>query len=254
MPESEVVARVATVINIAWPCFAHYCDPIELAGPDSDRRVADTLRMIAECDPEPERGVPPPVREWRGVTAEMTKGNERHPACLALAAAITRCVPALRHAVITDGGPELGDEQAMRRALLGLHLRRPDLDPAPDTTDAPTSRTLTSPPAAPAEVGAEWRWMVRLTLEGGMGGPLGAFDWMPMRCFAELGQVRNWAIIQVLWDYQLRCEPRDDEAARLDELVQALDCYEGTTTGEWRLPWTDHTLHIELRPPGSQTS
>ncbi len=52
----------------------------------------------------------------------------------------------------------------------------------------------------PLEVGANWLYMVRMTQDDVMGGPLGAFDGMPMRCFTDLTHARNWAVMLAIWE------------------------------------------------------
>lgn len=244
---TTVASNVASIINRAWPCYVHYADPRDLVGDaDAIKSVLAQLHgIILTGESHLPNTVPPPGQ----IIEAMALGHEHNPACVALAKAITRCVPALAQAV-KEGrcGFTSEDQRAVRDALANVHRLHHRLDPTGED-DTPLIEALCTQQDRPLEVSTDWRYMVRLTQDDAMGGPLGAFDYMPMRCFTEFDHARNWAVIQAVWECHILGQ---DVAAMLNDprqtaIVNEITGHDGTDR-EWRLPFTHVTLRFTSRP------
>ena len=245
----NLTEQVARVIDLAWPCFVHYANPAELLGEDSNQALKDLLADLANIAPGGERSydatlVPPPGQ----LTEDMANGHEHHPACLALTAAVTRCIPALAQALTEGSWTVARDQHAIRHALLAAHARHHRLDPACGEPDRPLVEALTSTAERPVETGADWRFMVRLT-HGATGSEANALDFMPMRCFEQLEHARNWALVQAAWDCVIveDANPMLAEAPYL-KIVADIERYDGSGERVWELPSTHVDLRLTPRP------
>lgn len=246
----NLTEQITHFINVAWPCFVHYADPADLLGEDSQQALKKFLDALATIEPIGERLYDATVVPSPGeLTEDMAHGHEHHAACLALTVAVARCIPALAQS-LTDGSWRGGsDQHAVRHAMLAAHTRHHRLDPACGAPDGEMVEALTSLPERPVETGPAWRFMVRLTHEA-MGGEVNAFGFMPMRCFVQLEQARNWSLVQAMWE----CVLLEDNNPLLNDprqlaVIAEIERYDGTGERVWRLPSTG--AHLHLTPRGS---
>jgi hypothetical protein len=245
---NEVREHVARIIERAWPCYIHYADPRELVGEEEQTRwVLTELHSLIPTSECPLPNTVPPAGQ---IIEAMVCGHQSTPGCVELAKALTRCVPALTAAVI-DGSCRLADDEdelTIRSGLADLHHLLHRLDPIGDD-DTPLLEALCIRRDRPIEVRQDWRYMVRLTQDDVMGGPLGALDYMPMRCFDELDHARNWAVLLAIWECLLL---EKDVAENLDDprhtaIVAEIERHDGKDR-QWRLPFTHVTLRVTRRP------
>ena len=248
---------IARIIDRAWPCYVHYADAAELAG--DPNAIADTLRDLdAILTNSHSDGLPITVPSPLAVTEIRALGHERHAGCVALATAITRCLPALAHLVAdlaADGGmPRPGelDTYTVRSTLADVHGLYHRLDPVGDD-DTPLIEALciNQTPAIPIEIGSDWQYMVRLTQDHAMGGQRGAFEYMPMRCFVSLDDARNWSHVQAIWDCHIL---GDDPAPNLADpnyqsIVREITRHDGSDR-TWQLPFSNATLRFTRHNDG----
>lgn len=254
----QLSERVARVIDQAWPCYIHYADPRNLVG--DDERIQWVLTQLLSTVPAGESSLPSVLPAPERVAESMVLGHEHHAACLALASALTRCIPALTHEVQLGRCPTFDreDQYTVRAALAAVHRRHHRLDPA-DEDDTPLIEALCTRTDRPLEVTAAWRYMVRLTVDEGMGAPLGAFDFMPMRCFTDLAHARNWSAMQAIWDCRILGEDGPDRFAdeRLSVLLEQITRHDGCER-TWHLPFTHATLrftgHVAVAADTAATS
>ena len=245
---NEVREHVARIIERAWPCYIHYADPRELVGEDEQTRWV--LSELHSFIPASESHLPNTVPPAEQVIEAMVRGHQNTPGCVELAKALTRCVPALT-AAVSEGSCRLADgedELAVRSGLADLHRLHHRLDPTGED-DTPLLEALCIRHDRPLEVRQDWQYMVRLTQDDVMGGPLGALDEMPMRCFGELEHARNWAVLQAIWECHIL---EEDVAEKLDDprhtaIVAEIEGHDGTDS-QWRLPFTNVTLRLTRRP------
>ena len=248
---ADLTGQVADVINAAWPCFVHYADPAELVRADSGAALKSLLGDLANITPGGERCydatfVPPAVE----LTEDMAHGHEHHPACLALAVAVTRCIPALVQSLTEGTWPGGGDQHAVRHALLAAHYRHHRLDPAWGAPYEGMVEALTSTAEQPVETAGDWQFMVRLTHEV-HGGEASALDFMPMRCFEQLEHARNWSLVQAAWDCVLLADGNEMLTdPRHLAIIADIERYDGVADRFWRLPSTHVDLHLTPRPRG----
>jgi hypothetical protein len=98
---------IARIIQRAWPCYVHYANAAALAGePDATIEVLEALDAVL-TNSHSERlpvNVPSPLN----VSEVMVLGHEHHAGCVALARAITRCLPALTQAITGRRFPPIG--------------------------------------------------------------------------------------------------------------------------------------------------
>jgi hypothetical protein len=250
----DLPAKVAAIIERAWPCFIHYADPRELVGDTGYQDLERLLDGLYGLKPTIERPLPDTVPADSAIAEAMVMGHEHNPACIALALALARCIPALTQTVGEGRCPTFDgeDQWAVRVALADIHHLHHRLDPTHED-DTPLIEALCTKPATalPVEIGTDWRYMVRLTHEA-MGGTVMALDDMPMRCFIDLAHARNWSVMQALWDCEILCEGR----AMLGDprhlaLVSELEQYDGSSDRVWRMPSTQTALHLTPRPTGA---
>ncbi len=243
-------ARIAQIIDRAWPCYVHYANPAELAGNQEIRKVLAQLDALVPNTKS--EGLPIKVPSPLNVTESMVLGHERHPRCITLARAITRCLPALTQAVIDERFPSLDDSdpEDIRNALAVLHGLY-HLDPTTENdTEITEALCITQTPPIPIEIGNDWHYMVRLTQDH-RGAQLGALQYMPMRCFANLPDARNWSLLQAIWDCDI---PGEDHAANLADpnyqrTVRDLTHHDGSNR-TWPLPFSNAKLRFTRHHDG----
>lgn len=245
----ELRQRVAQIIHRAWPCYVHYADPRELV--DDDEETRWLLTQLDATAPTAEAPTPSTVESAFQITEAMVRGHEFLPACLAMAKAITRCIPALTQLVQSERCPSLDrdDQHAVRAALADAHRLHHRLDPACGQDDTPLLEALCTQENAPLEVSADWLYMVRMTQDEVMGAPLGALDELPMRCFTDLAHARNWAVM--LCGFECLRLMGDIDANLSDprhtSIVTEIASHDGSDR-HWRLPFTNVTLRFTVRP------
>jgi hypothetical protein len=252
----DVREQVAEIILRAWPCYQHYQDPAELVGDEEAIRFVltqiDALEITGERPP-----VPTTLPTVENIEEQLVFGNESTLGCLRLARAVTRCVPALTQVVGEGGAAAFAncDEYATRAALSDIHRRHHRLDPS-DDDDTPLIEALCSsaPYLTPIEVAVTWQYMVRVTQDEVMGGPLGAFDHLPMRCFTDIEPARTWAAMLSIWECRLMEMAPEEIAADAAQtrLVSEIAGHDGSPR-TWRLPVTNTTLRFTSRqaPPAA---
>ncbi len=196
--------QITAILARAWPCYIHYADPADLVSDQSDEQIARLLTRLQSTTPTSESPLPEelPREDW--LTEEIVRGHEHNQGCLALATAITRCIPALAQTVKEGRCPKLENapEHEVRSTLASLHAHHHCLDPS-GSDDTPLIEALCTRQDRPPEVGPDWRYMVRLYTENVVAGQTGAFTFLPMRCFTDLAHARNWAVMQAAWDCHL---------------------------------------------------
>jgi hypothetical protein len=244
---------IARIIDRAWPCYVHYADPASLAG-----NPQETIDVLKQIDAVPtnshSEGLPIIVPSPLNITEAMVLGHEHHAGCIGLARAITRCLPALTQALTEGRLPPAGesDPHDIRAAFATVHGLHHRLDPTgEDDTALIEALCIKQANPTPIEIGSDWKYMVRLTHDHAMGGQLGAFDYMPMRCFLTLDDARNWALLQAIWDCHIL---EDDTAANLKDprhqsIVAALADHDGSDRA-WRLPFSNATLRFTRHHDG----
>jgi hypothetical protein len=250
----DLPANVSAIIGRAWPCFVHYADPKEVVGDAAYEHLERLLDGLYGLKPTAERPLPDTVPADGVIPEAMIMGHEHNPACVSLAIALARCIPALTQMVREGRCPTLDgeDEWTVRAALAGIHHLHHRLDPTHDD-DTPLIEALCTKPATPlpVEVGTDWRYMVRLTHEA-MGGTVMALDDMPMRCFIDLAHARNWSVMQAMWDCEILCEgPAMLDDPRHLSLVAEIEQYDGSAKRVWSLPSTQTDLHLTPRSTGA---
>ncbi len=248
---------ITRLIDRAWPCYVHYANAADLAGDPAEIHTVLT-QLDAVLTNSQSEGVPIKVPSPLNVTEIMVLGHEHHAGCIALAHAITRCIPALTHLVgdlAADGGLAcVGDTDpyTVRSSLADVHRLYHRLDPTgQDDTALIEALCITQTPPDPIELGSDWQYMVRLTHDHAMGGPLGAFHYMPMRCFVSLDDARNWSLLQAIWDCHILGE---DPAPNLADpnyktIVRELTHHDGSDR-TWQLPFSNATLRFTRHNDG----
>jgi hypothetical protein len=247
----DLPAQVAAMIDRAWPCFVHYADPRELVGDAGQERIERLFAALRELKPTTECDLPGALPAGGEITKAMVQGHEHNPACITLAAALVRCIPALAQTVGEGRCPTFygTDEWSVRAALAEIHHLHHRLDRTGED-DTPLLEALCTKPSdpRPAEIGTDWRYIVRLTGDG-MGGDLSALDFMPMRCFVDHAQARVWSLMQAMWDSLIFTAP--DQASLEDPrqaaVMLAIAAYDGTSDAHWELPSTGATIHLTAR-------
>lgn len=244
---------IARIIDRAWPCYVHYANPADLAG-DHDATIEMLEALDAVLTNSHSEGLPIKVPSPLNVSEVMVLGHEHHAECVALARAITRCLPALTQAITCRRFPPIGeaDPEEIRAVLATVHGIYHRLDPRGED-DTPLIETLCvkQPHPTPIEIGSDWQYMVRLTHDHAMGGQLAAFDYMPMRCFLTLSDARNWALLQAIWDCHIL---EENIAANLKDprhhsIVAALADHDGSDR-TWQLPFSNATLRFTRHHDG----
>jgi hypothetical protein len=244
MSSEQLRERVAGVIARAWPCYVHYADPRELVG--DDETIRWVLTRLASTVPTTESSLPSMLPQPQRIVESMILGHEHHAACLTLATALTRCIPALTQDLQQRRcqPPDRDDQYTTRAALADAHRRHHRLDPT-GQDDTQLLEALCTRIQGPLEVSAAWQYMVRITQDDAMGGPLGAFDFMPMRCFIDLAHARNWCAMQAMWDCHILGEDVPSKLAdpRIHTVLQEIAKNDGSDH-TWRLPFTNTTLRL----------
>jgi hypothetical protein len=247
---ANLTEQITRVIDLAWPCFIHYTNPADLLRQDTDAALKELLAVLGTVRPTQERAYDASVVPASGeITEDMARGHEHHPACLAMTVAVARCIPALAHALSEGTWDTPRDQHSARHALLAAHTRHHRLDPACGTPDTVVVEALAGHAERPVEISDEWRFMVRLTATV-MGGEESAFEFMPMGCFTQLEQARNWSLVQAAWE----CLLLEDRELLTDPdhlaIVAEIERYDGTGDRVWRLPSTSVDIHLTARPQG----
>lgn len=250
--------RVARIIGQAWPCYVHYADPRKLVNDEEATRWV--LSQLDAAVPTGEAPLPDTAPAAEQITEAMVRGHQYLPACLALARAITRCIPAITQLAQSERCPSFDgdDERVVRAALADVHRLHHRLDPTGGQDDTPLIEALCTYRDTPLEVGVDWHYMVRMTQDDVMGGPLGAFDGMPMRCFNDLAHARYWAVMLAVWECLLLEHEVEENLSdpRHTRIVTQIASHDGTDR-KWRLPFTHVTLRFTGRPvaaPAPQTT
>ncbi len=245
-----ISAELANIFYTAWPCYVHYLDPSNIhrfADPPGWEDATELITALEQLEPCDDTYQPLTLPMRTAISEEITKGNERHVACLSLAVALTRTIPSVFHAVLQgewNATPNAHDSVGYRDAIADAFARRA-AGPVDQVQFDLTMAALTQPEEQPTEVNCDWQYMVRLTGLS-MGGVCNALDEMPMRCFVDRDAARAWAFAVCVGECDLLCDPglmrRSDYRAVMEEVAAFQQ-----PSQTWLLPTTANTLRITSR-------
>ncbi|MGA2163343.1 MAG: hypothetical protein ABSH36_02610 [Solirubrobacteraceae bacterium] len=245
-------AEIARILYGAWPCYAHYLDPEDhrlLCSHPRSEALSELLEVLQSIKATPVIRRQP-TGSPASITDEVALGHERHPACLALAVALTRSIPAVARAV-ADGSFQYPSRRTNSQGLRAAIAAAYSAYDAQDLRHDPVHHrlavaALTRPQDDPIEVSSTWQYMVRLTPEHEPGRVENALDYMPMRCFSDLQTAIRGATEQCMWECVSVGEADLLQSAPYKRIMRKITAFSGSS-GRWRLPQTGATLHITSR-------